>query len=376
MSKKVLLLIGVFVAVTLLLFVVRYCFSLEQKNKQQKVQDSIQKNIVLPSLEAMIGQNLIVGIPDKILEVDTKNFLKEVRPSGIILYYRNYETTDQLKKLIADLQQVANDTTGYSYFIMIDEEPGGATRLNLFKNVFASGVPEWNRIENDIKKMSSIGINVDLAPLADFPFNEDSFIKQRIPAHNTKALVEFNKKFITLLQQNGISATLKHFPGMGVFVDDPHIRLPHTSDDQKIIYESTRLFKSGIDDGVNFVMTGHGVYDAIDPDIPATLSKKITTDMLRNELGFKGLVITDDLSDMPFIIGKNIDRTEATIGALKAGHNLVMFSHTPKKTKEIFEKLFQRMQNDQELKLLIEGNYRKIVLFKQKHVLTFTQKQE
>lgn len=375
MNRKSLLFIGGLALTVLLVFLLANntgVFGI-QNNKERERQTSFEKNIVLPSSEIVLGQNFIVGIPDKTLDTETKNFLKEVKPAGVILYSRNYETPNQLKNLINELQEIAEATTNHSYLIMIDEEPGGATRLNLFKNVFDFGTPDWNRIENDIKEMASVGINVDLAPLADFPFNEDSFIKDRVPAHTTKALVDFNKKFIALLQQNGVSATLKHFPGMGVFIDDPHIKLPYTNDDQKIIDKSIQLFKSGIDNGVDFVMTGHAVYDVIDPNVPATLSKKITTDILRNNLAFTGLIITDDLSDMPFIIGKNIDRAEATVEALRAGHNLVIFSHRPEKTKEIFEKLLQRVQNDQELKSLIESNYRKVVYFKQKHALSFFQ---
>lgn len=376
MNKRFFLLIAVFAFAVLLISILasRINLSVEKKNGQLVAQTPTQNdNVILPSTDFVLGQNFVVGIPSKTLDEETKKILQEIKPAGVILYYRNYQTSDQLKNLIAELQEFAKVTAGHPYFIMIDEEPGGATRLDLFKNVFDSGTPEWDQIERDIKEMAHIGINVDLAPLADFPFNEDTFIKKRIQAHNPTALVDFNKKFIALVQENNISATLKHFPGMGVFVDDPHKKLPYVSNDQKIIDESIDLFKDGVDAGVNFVMTGHGVYDDIDPNIPATLSKKIVTDILQSKLGFKGLVITDDLSDMPFIIGKNIDLTEATAESLEAGHNLVIFSHNPDKMVGIFDKLLQRIQNDPELKLVVEKNYRKVVFFKQQHSLSFTQ---
>lgn len=376
MNKKFLLLIAVFSFAILLIsaLVSRTNVSTKKENDQLITQISTQSdNIVLPSTDFVLGQNFVVGISGKTLDEETKKFLQQIKPAGIILYSRNYQTRDQLKNLIAELQEFAKDTSGYHYFIMIDEEPGGATRLNLFKNVFDFGVPEWGQIEQDIKEMTSVGINVDLAPLADFPFNEDTFIKKRIQAHTPEALTDFNKKFIVLLQENHISATLKHFPGMGVFIDDPHKKLPYVSTDQKIIDESITLFKEGIDADVNFVMTGHAVYDDIDPDIPATLSKKITTDILRKNLGFEGLAITDDLSDMPFIIGREIDLVEATVESLKAGHNLVIFSHNPNKTLSVFEKLLQRLQDDQELKSVVEQNYRKVVFSKNKNFLSLAQ---
>lgn len=373
MDKKILILIIGFSFAVLLIsvLVIRTNFSVAKENGQLITQTSTQNDNILPSTDFVLGQNFVVGISGRTLDEETKKFLQQIKPAGVILYYRNYQTRDQLKNLIAELQEFAKDTTGYHYFIMIDEEPGGATRLNLFKNVFDFGFPEWDRIERDVKEMASVGINVDLAPLADFPFNEDTFIKKRIQAHTPEALTDFNKKFIALLQENHISATLKHFPGMGVFVDDPHIKLPYVSTDQKILDESIKLFKNGIDAGVDFVMTGHAVYDDIDPNVPATLSKKITTNILRNNLGFKGLVITDDLSEMPFFIGREINLVEATAESLKAGHNLVMFSHNPNKTMEVFEKLLQRLQDDRELKSVVEQNYRNVLFFKQKNFSIF-----
>jgi len=378
MNKKFLILIVGFSFAVLLISVLvsRTNFSVEKENGQLITQTSTQKqndNIILPSTDFVLGQNFVVGISGKTLDEETKKFLQQIKPAGVILYYRNYQTRDQLKNLITELQEFAKDTTGYNYFIMIDEEPGGATRLNLFKNVFDFGFPEWDRIERDVKEMADVGINVDLAPLADFPFNEDTFIKKRIQAYTPEALTNFNRKFIALLQENHISATLKHFPGMGVFVDDPHKKLQYVSTDQKIIDESIKLFKDGIDADVNFVMTGHAVYDDIDPDIPATFSKKITIDILRGNLGFEGLAITDDLSDMPFTIDRKINLVEATAESLKAGHNLVIFSHNPNKTLSVFEKILQRLQDDQELKSVVEQNYRNVTFFKNKHSLFFVQ---
>lgn len=376
MNKKFLLLIATFLFVVLLtsVLVSRTNFLTEKKNSQLVTQTSTQNdNIILPSIDFVLGQNFVVGIPGRTLDNETKKFLQKIKPAGVILYSRNYQTRDQLKNLITELQEFAKETTGYYYFIMIDEEPGGATRLNLFKNVFDFGFPEWDQIKRDVKEMASLGINVNLAPLADFPFNEDTFIKRRIQAYTPEALIDFNKKFITLLQENHISATLKHFPGMGVFVDDPHKKLPYVSTNQKILDESIKIFKDGIDAGVNFVMSGHAVYDDIDYNIPATLSKKIMTDILRGDLGFKGLSITDDLSDMPFIVGRKINLVEATAESLKAGHNLVIFSHNPNKTLSVFEKILQRLQNDQELKLVVEQNYLNVTRFKNKHPLFLTQ---
>lgn len=323
------------------------------------------EKIILPSSTSeQLGQNFIVGIEGKILDNHTEKILEKIKPAGIVLYYRNFQNPDQFKKLISELQSLALRTTNHPYFIMIDEEPGGATRLDLFNNVFAFGTPNWVQIEKDIKIMRELGINVDLAPIADFAFDSNTFIRDRIPANDINHLIDFNKKFIALLNQNHILATLKHFPGMGVFVDDPHKTLPYTNLKESIISKSIEIFKDGIDNGADLVMTCHGVYDDIDPYNPATLSKKITTNILRNQVGFNGIAITDDLADMPFTIGKTIDLSEAVVQAIKAGHNLVLFSHRPEDTEIIFNKLISVVEKDVELKSIIGQNYIKVVSLK------------
>lgn len=326
---------------------------------------SSAEKIVLPaSLSEQLGQNFVIGIEGKTLDNKTEKILEKIKPAGIVLYYRNFENPNQFKELISKLQSLALKTTNHPYFIMIDEEPGGATRLDLFNNVFAFGTPNWSQIEKDVKTMADLGINVDLAPIADFAFNNDTFIKDRIPAHDIEHLTDFNHKFIALLNQNHILATLKHFPGMGVFVDDPHKTLPSANPSSLIISKSVDIFREGINDGADFVMTCHGVYDDIDLNNPATLSKKITTDILRDQAGFNGIAITDDLADMPFTIGKTIDLSEATEQAVRAGHNLVMFSHRPEDAEIIFDKLVNAVEKDAELKSIIAQNYIKVVSLK------------
>ncbi|MCK4532462.1 glycoside hydrolase family 3 protein [bacterium] len=312
-----------------------------------------------------LGQNLIVGIPSSILDRKTKEILHYIKPAGIVLYRRNYKSNSQFKELINQLQQISNKDTGTPYFIMLDEEPGGATRLDLFINVFSLGLPDWKTIERDIGVLADIGINVDLAPLADFPFNSNTFVKRRIQTKNIKDLIAFNRTFIDLLCESNISATLKHFPGMGIFTDDPHVKIPQLDISQRILTESLRIFKDGINHGANFIMTGHAVYENIDPKNPATLSSIIVKDLLRDKIGFCGMIITDDLSDMA-LVNRKINLADVGIGALQAGHNLIIFSHKLEKIKKVFDEILAKIKTDRELQILITENYRKITDFKRK----------
>lgn len=315
------------------------------------------------TLREKLGQNLVVGIPGPTLDERTKEILHYIKPAGIVLYRRNYKSYSQLKDLISQLQKISNEDTGLFYFIMLDEEPDGAMRFGLLKNVFPLEIPDWKTIENDIRILADIGINVELAPVADFPFNNDAFVKRRVPVKSVEDLIAFNRTFISLLKEYRISATLKHFPGMGIFIEDPHEKIPHSNIQQEVLNKSLKIFKDGIENGADFVMTGHAVYENIDPNITATFSSKIVRDLLIHQLGFQGIIITDDLSDMPLAI-KEINLAEAGIQALKAGHHLIMYSHKLEKTKDIFDEIYRRIENDFELQSIIESNYQKIIEFK------------
>ena len=326
-------------------------------------------NTELSSPESIVGQTFIVGIPGSNLDADTKKFLTEIKPGGIVLYKQNIESDGQLTQLISELQKVALTTTSREYLIMIDEEPGGASRLNLFQNIFATGQPDWPTIQNDIKTMSRIGINVDLAPIADFPFDNNSFILRRTPAHTVNDLVDFNKKFISLLQDNGLGATLKHFPGMGVFVGDPHTDITYSNAAISIMNRSIDIFKTGIEDGASFIMTDHGVYDELDPNTPATLSAKIVG-LLRQELDFRGIIVTDDLSDMPFIINKNVSIPEATLKAMQVGHTMVLFSRKKQTTLDAWKYVVKQYRDVPEAKQMIDSNYQLVTKYKKQHSLS------
>lgn len=318
------------------------------------------------NLRDALGQNFVVGIPGPTFDDKTERFLSHVRPGGIVLYYRNVKSREQLRTLISDLQSFALKSTGHPYFIMIDEEPGAVTRLGLFENVRASAGLDWHAIEQDISVLESEGINVELAPLADFSFNRQSFLRKRVPADSIPDLLRFNRRFIALLHKHRISATLKHFPGMGIFEVDSHKQLPIGNFDAQKLESSLNIFAEGIKSGAGLVMTGHALYTNLDPDNPATVSRKIIGGMLRKRLGFRGLVITDDLSQMALARSDKITIEEATIAAAKAGNSLLMFSHNFPRTEQVFDAVLQRSEQDQELRSAIEQSSQTIIEFKRK----------
>src|SRR5689334_12958035 len=122
-----------------------------QENPRSSSAEQLSQNLAQAgSLRDELGQNFVVGIPGPTFDDKTERFLSHVRPGGIVLYYRNVKSREQLRTLISDLQSFARKTTGDPYLIMIDEEPGAVTRLGLFENVRASAKLDWHAVEHDI----------------------------------------------------------------------------------------------------------------------------------------------------------------------------------------------------------------------------------
>ncbi|MCE5223488.1 hypothetical protein LLG10_04770 [bacterium] len=328
---------------------------------------SVAQESATVSNALILGQNLLVGIPGLDLDKVTADLLREIKPGGVVLYQRNFRDFTQLKNLIQSLQSLAVKTTGYPYYIMLDEEPEGALRTGLLKNIFPLGYPNWKKINEDIRLLAMTGINVELAPLADFPFLPNSFISKRIPFNNQEDMMTFNRSFIQIMKQNNIQATVKHFPGLGMLSDDPHYQVVTSSSTIETIEKSMKLFRDAIQGGATFVMTSHALYDHLDKENLATFSKVIVTDKLQHELGFEGIIITDDISDMPLSI-KGLNIAEAGIKALEAGHHMILYSHQLSRTKRVVDVLLLKAGQDNAFLELLTHNYNRIIENKQRHL--------
>lgn len=315
-----------------------------------------------------LGQSLIVGIDSTEISQEEQRILLKIRPGGIVLYARNIASYSQVKTLIANLQRISMESSGSPLFIFIDEEPKGAYRLGLYEDVFNSGQPNWDRIDQQTRFAKDLGINVILAPVLDYPLIQKSFIQKRIPpVANQKDFIEFNNGFIKTLQSEHMMSTLKHFPGAGLLHQDTHTAISSYTGRQ-LLNTSLAIFQHGIDSGAEFVMTTHAIYADIDPKNVATLSKPITRDLLQNTMHFKGLVITDDISDMA-LVNADTDLAEDGVVALKAGNHMIMYSHYLGKTEQIFDHIKVVAETDQELNRRIEENFDKITATKKLYLI-------
>jgi beta-N-acetylhexosaminidase len=260
----------------------------------------------MSELRDRIAQVVMMGIGG-LTPSEEELALVEQGVGGVILFERNCRNPAQIADLIGDLQEVARAKgLGIPLIIAIDQEHGPVTRIKegitLFPSAWEMGsigdsdlVRRWARING--RELASIGITMNLAPVADILLHsENRVIGKRSFGAGPQLVSEMVVATIEGLQGEGVVACAKHFPGHGATETDSHEALPFLERSREEM-ERTELipFQGAVGANVAAIMTGHLLCPALDPDLPATLSPLIIKGLLRKELGFKGVLISDDL---------------------------------------------------------------------------------
>jgi len=288
----------------------------------------------LSELDSKIGQLFMAGIPGKSLDSRTEALIRDCYLGGVILFSRNIEGPEQLAQLCQDLQDAAQKHQGVPLFMAADQEGGRVARLRepftLFPGNEAIGKDD-NPLERanefgltTAKEMKLVGLNMDMAPVMDVQRGElEKHLMGRTFGEDPEKVGELGGAIIESLQENGIMAVAKHFPGLGRAPLDPHVELPRIDVDMKEI-EAVNLppFGSAIKRKVSSIMTSHAIYSALDPDRPATFSPAVLANLLREKMSFEGLIITDDLE--MGAISKKWGVAEGASASFEAGADILL----------------------------------------------------
>lgn len=283
-----------------------------------------------------IGQLIVAGFHGTTVGPEIENLIREYKVGNILLFSRNIESAAQLFKLNQDLQKIAMETFGIPLYITIDQEGGMVTRIFEDGTFFpgAMTIAAANNVEyaykiGDLmgKELIDLGINMDLAPVLDVNNNpKNPVIGVRSFSDDPDKVALFGNANIRGLQ-NHVVATAKHFPGHGDTHVDSHLALPKV---EKPLNELEKFefkpFKAAINDGLHAIMSAHINFTHLTEDgLPVTLSKRALTGLLREEMGFEGLIITDGIEMKA--IHDNYGTIEATLKTVNAGANLVCICH-------------------------------------------------
>ncbi|HKM34223.1 MAG TPA: glycoside hydrolase family 3 N-terminal domain-containing protein [Lachnospiraceae bacterium] len=339
--------------------------SLVKPDESEMVQELTPKEkldeIINAAIEVMPMEDKVAGLfmvtPEAITKVSnavqagdgTREALSNWAVGGIVYFKKNMKTTEQLTEMISNTSLYSR----YPLFIGVDEEGGEVSRVaeaGLAENVgSASSIGQtqdpaeaYATGQNIAAYLTSLGFNMDFAPVADLNNIEDSIIGDRSYGRDSSVVSSMVTSMVQGLEENGISSCLKHFPGVGNSVKDTHIGMASTDKTaEQFRTEDFVAFQAGMNAGADFVMVSHLSVPAFTGDnTPCTLSKAVVTDILREELGYDGIVITDAMNMSA--ITEYYATDEAAILALKAGCDMILM---PDDFETAYNGVLQAVQN-------------------------------
>lgn len=288
--------------------------------------------------EEKVGQLFLVRYAYE----DTE-YLSDFNPGGYILFAKDFENhnKESMRKELVDV----NKKNKYPLILGADEEGGFVTRVSRFKEFRSEKFKapkdyyeEGGEIllrqteEEKAKLLKNIGINLNLAPVADVSTNENDFIYNRTFGRNAKETGELIKEMVKVANEININSCLKHFPGYGNNIDT-HTGVAIDERSYDSFKENDFLpFEAGIEEGVPCVLIAHNVVKSMDPNYPASLSEKVINE-LRNTLNFTGIIMTDDLA--MDAVKSYVEGGKAATLAINAGNDMIITSDFMTMYKEV-----------------------------------------
>lgn len=333
------------------------------------------KKINEMTIKEKIGQLVFAGFSGYVYDDHIKKLIEEYKLGNIILFTRNIDNIKQLHYLNDKLYQEIIKNTGVIPFISIDQEGGMVTRI-MKEATFCPGNmslgatgPQNSYLIGQVsgKELRSLGINMNLAPSLDVNNNPlNPVIGVRSYSDNPQVVSDYGLNYIRGLQEQGIIATAKHFPGHGDTATDSHYSLPIVPHNKQRLNEIELVpFKNAIREKVDAIMSAHVFFTAYEEDnLPATLSKKVLTDLLRKELGFEGLIVSDCMEMKA--IDDNYTTSKGALMGLLAGLDMVFVSATLSKQIETLQ-LIEEAVNDGRFPIeLLDEKVARVLKYKEK----------
>lgn len=288
----------------------------------------------MADLEVLAGSVLCVGVPDANLSAETRTELAALGPGAVVLFARNISTLEETRTLVARSRDAIGGTA--PALVCVDQEGGRVVRLRFADEPMPSMLSlgatgdvalaerAGARLANDLR---AVGANVNFAPVLDLALEpESTLIGTRSLGADPRTVAALGVALVAGMQGRSVAATPKHFPGHGATAVDSHVALPVVSADARTLRERELVpFAAAFRAGARAVMTAHVVVPAFDPDRPATLSPRILSGLLREELGFRGVCFTDCL--MMDAIARAPGTAQGAVLALGAGADVAVISH-------------------------------------------------
>lgn len=316
----------------------------QQKPRDQNV-DILEEQIYDMTLSEKIGQMVIVGLEGEEKDFNSIEMIERYKVGGFIFFDRNIKDSNQLLKLINELKET--NEGNIPLFFSVDEEGGSVSRMPDEFSKFPTNktIGEVNNREFSCeigktigKELKAFGINMNFAPVLDINSNpQNPVIGDRSFGSYENIVSSLGVETMKGIQSEIISV-VKHFPGHGDTSVDSHVGLPVVNYDIERLKNFELVpFTKAIEEGADIIMVAHILLPKIDEKNPATMSKSVITDLLRNEMEFDGVVITDDMT--MGAITENYDIQDAAVKSVGAGADIILICHDNKKQVKVIEAL-------------------------------------
>ena len=318
-----------------------------------------------------IGQLIILGFDGTELSARLRSLVKRIQPAGMILFARNIVTAEQTYELLKDCQACVERPL----FTCVDLEGG---KVDRFRNVigptpsaadvFTTGDRRLFRKHGRIigESCRALGFNVDFAPVVDLAFEASrKVMASRAVSADPRQVVVYAREFLAGLQTAGVLGAIKHFPGLGEANLDTHHELPNVTKAWKKLWEQDLVPYRALRRYAPMVLVGHAAYPSFTRDrTPASLSQKWIRDVLRKKIGYRGLVVSDDLEMGGVLKAAPIE--QAAVAHIRAGGDLCLICHIEEHVVASYEKLMQEAQRDQRFARRCQESIAHILAFKKK----------
>lgn len=339
--------------------------------------DLVIEQIGKMSIDEKIGQMIVVGIEGYDLNDNTTSLIQKSKVGGVILFANNVQNTNQLLNLLNSLKS-ENLKNKIPLFLSVDEEGGRVTRMpKEFKKLptnKAIGKINDETLSNKIGstiayEIGCFGFNMDFAPVLDVNSNPNNpVIGDRSFGSNVNIVSRLGIQTMKGIQSKNIIPVVKHFPGHGDTSVDSHLGLPSVNNGLQRLKEIELVpFTEAIKNNADVVMIAHILLPKIDSKNPSSMSKIIITDILRKDLNFNGVVITDDMT-MGAIV-KNYNISEAAVKSVKAGADIVLVCHGYDNEVSVINALKNAVAKGEISKERIEQSVYRILSLKNKYKL-------
>lgn len=331
------------------------------------VQDKVEDIMDGMTAAEKIGQLFLVRLP----EGDDFTLAREYHLGGYLWFAKDF--ADKTPETVRSEVEALQEAQPLGMLMAVDEEGGSVVRISGFpqfrgipfaspQQVFQAG--GWEAVRQEALEkaelLKSLGMNLNLAPVADVPVQAGDFIYDRSFSTDPQQVSQFVQTIVTVFQEKGVGSAIKHFPGYGDNVDT-HVGIAIDRRELASFRERDfRPFQAAIGQGVEAVLISHNVMAAVDDQYPASLSEKVH-ELLRTELGFGGVIITDDLT-MQGLTAYAEGTGEAAVRAVAAGNDLLITSEVEAPVAAIQEALHTGELTMQQ----IDAAVRRVLLMKEK----------